>query len=78
MGHGPYAWPYLKCMFNHPVSSIHGISQARVLVLPFLPPGDLPNPGIEPMTPMSAALLADSLFTEPSGMGIFKVVYFKF
>ena len=49
-------------MFNHPVSSIHGISQARVLVLPFLPPGDLPNPGIEPMTPMSAALLADSLF----------------
>ena len=47
-------------------------------VLPFLPPGNLPNAGIEPMYPVSAALPADSLFTEPSGMGVFKVVYFKF
>ena len=29
--------------------------------LPCSPPGDLPNPGIEPMAPMSPALQADSL-----------------
>ena len=32
--------------------------------LPFPPPGDLPDPGIEPMSP---ALQADSLPSEPSG-----------
>ena len=32
--------------------------------LPFLSPGDLPNPGIKPASP---ALQADSLLTEPSG-----------
>ena len=32
-----------------PGSSVHGILQARVLErLPCLPPGDLPDPGIEP------------------------------
>ena len=33
-----------------PGSSVHGILQARILewVLPFSPPGDLPDPGIEP------------------------------
>ena len=31
-------------------------------VLPFLPPGDLPNPGIEPTSPA----LADRLFTTES------------
>ena len=29
--------------------------------LPFLSPGDLPNPGIEPVSPASPALHADSL-----------------
>ena len=29
--------------------------------LPCPPPGDLPNPGIEPMSPVSSALQADSL-----------------
>ena len=44
-------------------SSVHGISQARILDgLPFPSPGDLPNPGIEP----SAPELADSL---PSHLG---------
>ena len=33
--------------------------------LPFSPPGDLPNPGIEPATPVSPALQADSYPTEP-------------
>ena len=32
--------------------------------LPFPPPGDLPNPGIEPMSP---ALEADFFTTEPPG-----------
>ena len=36
--------------------------------LPFPPPGDLPNPGIEPGTP---ALQADSLLPEPPGKTIF-------
>ena len=34
-----------------PGSSVHGILQARILewvTQPFLSPGDLPNPGIEP------------------------------
>ena len=29
--------------------------------LPFPPPGDLPDPGIESMSPVSSALQADSL-----------------
>ena len=40
-----------------PGSSVHGILQARVLEwIAILPPGDLPNPGIEPMSLMSPAL----------------------
>ena len=34
--------------------------------LPCPPPGDLPNPGIKPMSPASPALAADST-TVPSG-----------
>ena len=33
--------------------------------LPFPPPGDLPNPGIEPRSHMSPELQVDSLPTEP-------------
>ena len=43
--------------------------------LPFLPPGDLPDPGIEPGSP---ALQADSLPSEPPGkpcMMIAKLIY---
>ena len=49
-----------------PVSSVHGILQARILewVLPCPPPGDLPNPGIEPRFP---ALQVDSLPAGPQG-----------
>ena len=35
--------------------------------LPCPPLWDLPNPGIEPVTPVSPALLEDSLPTEPQG-----------
>ena len=33
----------------------------------FPPPGDLPDQGIEPMSPVSLALQVDSLPTEPFG-----------
>ena len=47
-----------------PRSSVHGISQARILKwVPFPSPWDLPNPGIKPGYP---ALQADSLPSEPS------------
>ena len=43
-----------------PGSAVHGIFQARILEwLPFPPPGDLPDPKIEPMSPA----LAGSFFT---------------
>ena len=46
-------------------SSVHGILQARILEwLPFLSPGDLPDPGIEPRSP---TLQADSLLSELQG-----------
>ena len=35
--------------------------------LPCPSPGDRPHPGTEPVSPMSLALQADSLPTEPSG-----------
>ena len=46
--------------------TVHGILQARILewVDKFPPPGDLPNPGIEPR---SSTLQADSLPAEPPG-----------
>ena len=49
--------------FQAPLSV--GILQARILEwLPCPPPGDLPNPGIEPR---SLTLQADSLSSEPLG-----------
>ena len=48
-----------------PGSSVHGILQARHWSgLPRPPPGDLPNPEIEPVSP---ALQEDSLQSEPLG-----------
>ena len=46
-------------------SFVHGIPQARCWSgLPFPPPGDLPNPGVEPGSP---AQQADWLSSEPPG-----------
>ena len=36
--------------------------------VPFLSPGDLPDPGIEPASPVSPVLQADSLPAEPLGI----------
>ena len=51
---------------NWPGSSVHGILQARILQwVPFLSPGDFPDPGIKPGSP---AWQADSLPSEPPGI----------
>ena len=54
------------CMLGHvqlpetpraTASSVHGILQARIMeCMPFSPPGDLPDPGIEPSSLLSPAL----------------------
>ena len=52
--------------YSPPGSSVHGISRQEYWSgLPFPPPGDLPNPGIEPRSPASSVLRADSLPAEP-------------
>ena len=54
-------------------SSVHGILQAILLEwLPCPPPGDLPNPRIEPRSP---TLQADSLPTELSGKPYMYYIY---
>ena len=55
--------------YSLPGSSVHGISQARYWSgKPFPSPGDLPDPGSEPVAPVtSPALQADSLTPEPLG-----------
>ena len=47
--------------YSPPDSSVHGIVQARILK-PFPSPGDLPDPGIEPVFLASPAL-AGGFFT---------------
>ena len=52
--------PFMDCSL--PDSSVHRILQARILEWVAMPyPGDLPDPGIEPESPASPALQADSL-----------------
>ena len=54
-----------------PGSSVRGIFQQEYWSgWPFIPPGDLPDTGIKPVSPVSPALQADSLSTEPSGKQI--------
>ena len=48
--------------------SFHGIFQARILEwLPFPSLGDLPDPGMEPSSPVSPALQVDSLSLSSQG-----------
>ena len=49
-----------------------GIFQARILENTRPPPGDLPNPGIEPKSP---ALQEDSLPAEPPGKPTYAYIY---
>ena len=47
--------------FSPPGFSVHGILQVRYWIeLPHPPPEDLPNPGIQRLSPASPALQADS------------------
>jgi len=40
--------------YSLPGSSVHGIFQTRILEwMPFSPPGDIPDPGIESESPVS-------------------------
>ena len=57
------ATPWIVC--SPPGSSVYGILQAGILEgVPFPTPGDLPDPGIEPMSLVSLALsLAGRFFT---------------
>ena len=51
--------------YSLPGSSVYTILQARILEwVPFPSPGDLPDPGIEPGSPV---LQADALPSEPPG-----------
>ena len=51
-----------------PGSSVHGISQARILEwVAITPSGDLPDPEIKPMSPASPALGVGFFTTEPPG-----------
>ena len=43
--------------------------------LPFSPPGDLPDPGIEPMSPASPALAGGFFTTEPLGRPFLSLCY---
>ena len=55
-----------------PGSSVHGISQARILEQVAISSfrGDLPNPGIEPMSLAPPALAGGFFTTEPPGKPI--------
>ena len=48
--------------YSLPGSSVHGIFQQEYWSeLPFLPPGDILDPGMEPASPVAPALQAGSL-----------------
>ena len=62
------------CMdYGLPGSSVDGILQARILLLglPCPTSGDLPDPGIEPTSLISPALVGGFFTTEPPGKPIY-------
>lgn len=62
----PSLWDPVNCSL--PGSFINGILSARILVwLPFIPPEDLPDPGIKPMCLVSPALAGRFFTTELPG-----------
>ena len=61
----PFATPWTVTL-QAPLSM--GFSQQEYWSgLPFPPPGDLPNPGIEPASPVSPTLAGEFFTTEPPG-----------
>ena len=75
--HGMFVFTKCVCLLTHvrlfttpmdyspPGSSIHGILQTRIL--PFPSPGDLPDPGIEPVSVASPVLAGRFFTTAPTG-----------
>ena len=59
-----------------PGFSVHGIFQAGILEwLPFPTPGDLPDPGIEPLSLPSLALAGGFFTTIPTWEGLYRYVH---
>ena len=55
-------------LYSLPGSSVHGISQARILEWVAISSlGDLPDPGIKPLSSASPALAGRFLIIDPSG-----------
>ena len=62
-----------------PGSSAHGTFQARIMEwLPFPPPGDLPNPGVKPVSPAFPALAGRFVTTEIPGKPIWELYKYLF
>ena len=54
--------------YSLPGSSVHGFSRQEYWSgFPFLPPGDLPHSGIEPVSPSSPALAGRFFTIAPHG-----------
>ena len=53
-------WDPMDC--SPPGFSVHGVLQAKLLEMPFPPPRDLPDPGIEPVS-LGCPALAEGFFT---------------
>ena len=75
------------CMFNWDFLQPYGQQPTRLLCtwdfpgkntsigLPFPPPEDLPNPGIEPASPVSPALIGGFFTTAPPGKPENSLIY---
>ena len=60
-----------------PGSSVHGFSRQEYWSgLPYPPPGDLPDPGIEPASLTSPVLAGGSFSTSPTWDGSLQLTYF--
>ena len=67
-----YKGPFLSLSIR---SSVHTSLQVRILeCVPCPPPGDLPDPVVEPESPAAPALQVDSSPTEPPGKPMNKSV----
>ena len=55
-----------------PGSFVYGIFQARIVEWVAISPGDLPDPGIEPVSLASPALAGGFFTTTPPGKPTFK------
>ena len=58
-----------------PGSSVHGFSRQEYWSgLPFAPPEDLPDPGIQPVSPLSSALAGGFFTTSATWEAIYRIL----